>query len=235
MLDSNGFALGLIAVLFKRPIEHSEIAVQLIRIFATRAAVELERRDQLAQLEYRASFDLLTGLPNRSRLEAIMDAFINSRQPEVVETAQTAPSFSALLLVDLDRFKEINVTLGHAVGDKVLAQIAARLNSGIADSVIARIGGDEFAVWITNMQDLEHILLSIAAVKQATTAPLDVEGYPLELSASIAVSIHPVNANSASTLLRAADIAMYEAKSVVAARCFMTAPLILFRLNASRS
>jgi len=212
MVDSNGVSLGLIAVLFKRPIEHSDTPVQLLRIFATRAAVELERRDQLAQLEYRASFDLLTGLPNRSTLEAAMDLTIAADQ-----SVKKTMSLSVLLLVDLDRFKEINVTLGHAVGDKVVSQIAARLlaaqrHGGILGSNIARIGGDEFAVWLTNMRDMQQILAAVACVKQVMTAPLDVEGYPLEVSASIGVSIFPTNADSASTLLRAADIAMYEAK-----------------------
>jgi diguanylate cyclase (GGDEF)-like protein/PAS domain S-box-containing protein len=212
MVNSSGVALGLIAVLFKRPIEHSDTAVQLIRIFATRAAVELERRDQLAQLQYRATTDLLTGLPNRTTLEAAMESYIAANRMSDKTTL-----LSALLLVDLDRFKEINVTLGHAVGDKVVSQIATRLQDaqrqgGIKGDAIARIGGDEFAVWLTDKANAQQILDAVLCVKQAMTAPLDVEGYPLEVSASIGVSIYPTNADSAQTLLRAADIAMYEAK-----------------------
>ncbi len=216
LLNSDGQALGLIAVLFKRPIEDSDMAVQLMRIFSVRASVELERRDQFAQLQYRASYDLLTGLANRTTLEERIDRDIRARQTHLAG-ASAAGTRAALLLIDLDRFKEINATLGHGVGDKVVARIAARLqNEQLAGAIrgaeIARTGGDEFAVWFAGNTDFGQISFAVSRLMDAITAPLDVEGYPLEVGASIGIAIHPDNADSASKLLRCADIAMYEAK-----------------------
>ncbi len=208
LVDSTGCAMGLIAVLFKRPIEHSETAVQLLRIFATRASAELERRDQLAELEFRATHDQLTGLLNRATLEKLIDNDIRG---------SASGTQGALLLVDLDRFKEINDTLGHTVGDALLVRIARRLtdeqeSGAIGRGRVARLGGDEFAIWLEKI-DGPHIAERVASqMLSAITAPFDLEGYRLEVGASIGVAIHPQHGASASDLLRCADIAMYVAK-----------------------
>ena len=208
LTDSSGRSLGLITVMFKRPIEQSEIAVQLLRIFAIRASAELERRKQLDELEYRASHDQLTGLKNRGALESDI--------ADTIEHGTCGPQ-GALLLVDLDRFKEINDTLGHAVGDELLVKIARRLSSENDDGIlckgtVARLGGDEFAIWMpgtANRDAAEQIASSALA---AITAPFDIEGYRLEVGASIGIAMYPQHGGNASDLLRCADIAMYVAK-----------------------
>ncbi len=207
LVDSAGCAMGLIAVLFKRPIEDSEIAVQLLRIFAARASSELERRDQFAQLEFRATHDQLTGLLNRAALEKVIDTAIR----EGVAGVQ-----HALLLMDLDRFKEVNDTLGHSIGDTLLVKIARRLASenevGKRRGRVARLGGDEFAVWLENIDGSDIAGQVASRALSAITAPFDLEGYRLEVGASIGVALHPEHGVNASDLLRCADIAMYVAK-----------------------
>ncbi|MEO8102863.1 MAG: EAL domain-containing protein [Betaproteobacteria bacterium] len=208
LVDSTGCAMGLIAVLFKRPIEESELAVQLLRIFATRASAELERRNQLAELEYRATHDLLTGLLNRAALEKQIDSAIR-------DNPAGAPG--ALLLVDLDRFKEINDTLGHTVGDSLLVKIGRRLASendagSMCRGRVARFGGDEFAIWLERVDDPPIGERVASRALSAITAPFDIEGYRLEVGASIGIAQYPEHGNNASDLLRCADIAMYVAK-----------------------
>jgi diguanylate cyclase (GGDEF)-like protein/PAS domain S-box-containing protein len=207
LVDSTGCALGLIAVLFQRPLEQSELAVQLLRIFATRASAELERRRQHEELEYRATHDMLTQLKNRAALD---------RRIEFSIADGSAGNLGALLLIDLDRFKEINDTLGHAVGDSLLIRIARRLkaenSTGDIHGEVARLGGDEFAIWLTDI-DAPHIADLVATrALAAITAPFDIDGVRLEVGASIGIALHPAHGKSASELMRCADIAMYVAK-----------------------
>ncbi|MEQ1518740.1 MAG: diguanylate cyclase, partial [Usitatibacteraceae bacterium] len=147
LLDSDGRAMGLIAAMFSRPLQQTDLSIQLLRIFASRASAELERRNQLAALEFRATHDSLTGLHNRSSIEKRMDSSIRSG----------SGAKAALLLLDLDRFKEINDTLGHNVGDTLLARIAKRLADAndagtMIHGTVARLGGDEFGIWLENLE-----------------------------------------------------------------------------------
>jgi len=211
LLDSSGHALGLMAVLFKRPLddgEGSEMTESLLRIFAIRAAAELERLIQLKELEYRASHDLLTGLPNRLRMERRIAEHLSG----------TPGAAAALMLIDLDRFKEINDTLGHAVGDSLLVKVARRLgqemHTAYADNeaTVARLGGDEFGIWLTNLRGPADMEIAARRALAAITAPFDISGYRLEVGASIGIARHPDHGDSATELFRRADIAMYVAK-----------------------
>ncbi len=208
LVDSSGCALGLMAVLFTRPLEQSELAVQLLRIFAIRASAELERRRQLEELEFRATHDMLTRLMNRATLERGIDRSIADG---------SAGSVGALLMLDLDRFKEVNDTLGHAVGDSLLVRIAKRLvmeNSvgNVCTGDIARLGGDEFAVWLTGIEAAHIADLVASRALSAVTAPFDIDGIKLEVGVSIGIALYPAHGGSASELMRCADIAMYAAK-----------------------
>jgi diguanylate cyclase (GGDEF)-like protein/PAS domain S-box-containing protein len=208
LIDSNGQPLGLIAAMFSKPLVQSDLAIQLMRIFASRASAELERRNQLDTLEHRANHDSLTGLQNRGALEKKIDTAIGR---------SAAGACSALLLLDLDRFKEINDTLGHSVGDVLLVKIAQRL-AGENDLAthyrgqVARLGGDEFAIWLENIGGSQIADEVASRTLSAITAPFDIEGYRLEVGGSIGVALHPQHGKSASDLLRCADIAMYVAK-----------------------
>ena len=208
LLDAAGHPRGVIAVMFSKPLEHSELAVQLMRIFAHRASAELERHDQLAELEYRASHDSLTGLQNRASIEKKIGDAIRDGGAGV---------HAALQLLDLDRFKEINDTLGHAVGDLLLIKIAQRLRDenkqgSLSHGEVARLGGDEFAIWLGNITDDSVASLVAARALAAVTAPFEVEGYRLQVDTSIGIAHCPLHGSTASDLLRCADIAMYVAK-----------------------
>lgn len=210
LLDSSGQPLGLMSVLFRRPLEKSDLAESLLRIFAIRAAAELERLVQLKELEFRASHDLLSGLPNRLRLErTIAEQMSQRRGPGGVAR------HGALLLIDLDRFKEINDTLGHAVGDTLLLRAAKRLQTEMQqayDATVARLGGDEFGIWLPDAADARVAEAAARRALAAITAPFDISGYRLEIGASIGIALFPDHGESATELFRRADIAMYQAK-----------------------
>jgi diguanylate cyclase (GGDEF)-like protein len=210
LADSSGRALGLIAVMFRAPLDDARMAQSMLRIFAVRAAAEVERQRHLAALEHLATHDSLTGLPNRMLLKRRID--LRLQEPAAAECGD----LSALLLIDLDRFKEINDTLGHHVGDALLRKLAARLQatleSACALALVCRLGGDEFAVWINAVRCREDAERVGRAVLDAIHSPFEVDGTRLEVGASLGIALHPNHAPDASGLLRYADVAMYAAK-----------------------
>jgi len=164
------------------------------------------RKGALAKLEYQARHDPLTGLPNRKWLAEQLSA-------RIAESAASGERL-ALLLMDLDRFKEINDTLGHHAGDQLLKLIGPRLKA-LLDATrgeIARLGGDEFAVIIRRAGSEDAIHATAAELVAALREPFVVGTLHLGIDASIGAGIFPVHGNDASTLLRCADVAMYEAK-----------------------
>jgi len=205
--DAAGKPLGLVAVLFKRPIADVALVENLLRIFAARASAEMERRRQLRSLEYQARYDPLTGLVNRVQLREIVE--------QGMAANVAAGRRGALLLLDLDRFKEVNDTLGHHVGDALLIRLSRRLEREMASGwggQVGRLGGDEFGVWIGDLARDEFAEIAAARALAAITAPLEIEGYRLEVGASVGIAIAPDHGTTPSALLRCADVAMYDAK-----------------------
>ncbi|MET0203888.1 MAG: EAL domain-containing protein [Casimicrobiaceae bacterium] len=164
------------------------------------------RKNALAKLEHQARHDPLTGLPNRKWLAEQLSA-------RIAESAANGERL-ALLLMDLDRFKEINDALGHHAGDQLLKLIGPRLTPllGATHGEIARLGGDEFAVIIRHAGGETAIHETATSIVAALREPFLVGTLRLGIDASIGVGIFPVHGNDASTLLRCADVAMYEAK-----------------------
>jgi diguanylate cyclase (GGDEF)-like protein len=170
-------------------------------------------RASLMRFEDLALRDAVTGLPNRLQLR---------RTAERVLAAQPAQGLAALLFIDLDRFKHINDTLGHAQGDQVLAAVAARLSAlindypgvpGAAQPIAARLAGDEFTILIPNGTDQQGVARFAAATMQALCEPLDIAGQSIEIGASIGVACHPADGEDLPQLMKCADIAMYHAKA----------------------
>ena len=163
-----------------------------------------ERRAQTKRLQHQATHDSLTALPNRDALLAHLERGLapDRSQPSI-----------ALLMLDLCRFKEVNDTLGHNVGDRVLCEVAQRFQQALGDrGFIARIGGDEFTVVLDQPHSAETIAHTSQALADCLRAPIDVAGISIEVGVSIGIARFPQDASEAGTLLRHADVAMYVAK-----------------------
>ena len=155
-------------------------------------------------LHHQALFDALTDLPNRrqfhDRLQRMLDANVTSR------------TGFALLVIDLDGFKDINDTLGHAVGDGLLQEIARRLQTGLHPlDMVARVGGDEFVALLTARQEQSAVQVA-RRLLEAVAVPMSLDGRPVHVSASIGVAVCSAEGSTADLLLRRADLAMYVAK-----------------------
>jgi len=159
---------------------------------------------QTQQLAAQAMFDPLTGLANRTLLQ-------NQLESAITESAREQRSF-AVMLLDLDRFKPINDTLGHEVGDMVLREVATRLREvARSEDTVARLGGDEYVLLLRNIK--EHDLPAVAAkVLEAFDKPFRCGNRSIDLGASLGASIYPSHAAEPSELVRFADSAMYAAK-----------------------
>jgi diguanylate cyclase len=150
--------------------------------------------------------DALTGLPNRTLLA--------DRLEHALVVADRAGTSLGLLLIDLDRFKEINDTFGHHYGDELLAQIGPRLTGALRDvDTVARLGGDEFAVLLPDLRSVDDAVAVAAKLRIALRAPFRVEGVDFDVEASVGVVLSGVHGQDANTLLRRVDIAMYVAKT----------------------
>lgn len=156
-------------------------------------------------MQIQATHDELTGLPNRY--------LYLDRMHQAVSLAQRTDQTFAILLLDLDRFKEINDTLGHGLGDKVLKILSKRMQTGMRESdTIARIGGDEFIVILINVDQKTAEIIAKKMIKLIEPI-IEVEGHTLTASASIGVSLYPMHGNNPELLLQHADVAMYHAKN----------------------
>jgi diguanylate cyclase (GGDEF)-like protein/PAS domain S-box-containing protein len=158
-----------------------------------------------ARLVQLAHFDTLTGLPNRT--------LFNQKVRESLEHARSSQWRTGVMFIDVDRFKNVNDTLGHIEGDKLLQQIAARLSGAVrrGDSV-GRLGGDEFAVVLTDLAAIEDAATVAQKIVGSFSAPFQLGDSEIYVSASIGIALHPDHATDQDTLIRNADAAMYEAK-----------------------
>lgn len=164
-----------------------------------------EVRETQRQLQYIAAHDALTGLPNRHQL--------SQRLAQALANAQHQQKKIALLFLDLDRFKNVNDTAGHAAGDTLLCDVATRLSSCIRNSdMLARLGGDEFVIVAEEFDNALHLKDLAERVLARMREPFLIDGNEYHLGTSIGISIYPHDAADASTLLRCADSAMYLAK-----------------------
>jgi diguanylate cyclase (GGDEF)-like protein len=157
------------------------------------------------QLDHLAHHDALTGLPNRMLL--------HDRLAQAIELASRQGTQIAVLFMDLDRFKHINDSLGHAVGDQLLQSVARRLLDCVRHSDTAsRQGGDEFVVLLSNIKQPENAAISAQKILAALTVPYSVDQQELHVSVSIGIATYPSDGQDAETLLKSADSAMYHAK-----------------------
>jgi diguanylate cyclase (GGDEF)-like protein len=167
------------------------------------ATVELAQRER--EKEYQSLHDALTGLPNRTLFQ--------QRLREAIEAAEGTGSSLAVMIMDLDHFKEINDTLGHHYGDLLLQEIGPRLSGVLRpDDLMARLGGDEFGVVLPELVNDQAAIRVAERLMEELEHPVVVEGVALDVSASIGIATFPLHSDDVETLLRRADVAMYAAK-----------------------
>jgi diguanylate cyclase (GGDEF)-like protein/PAS domain S-box-containing protein len=165
------------------------------------------RKRMEAALHHQANHDALTGLPNRNLLR--------DRLVQAMSYASRAGKVLAVMLIDLDRFKNINDSLGHEAGDKVIVEAGRRLSAVVKEGdTVARLGGDEFVVLMPNLAQEEDVALVAHGLLDVLRLPMVMHEQELTTVASIGISIYPKDGTDGSTLLRNADAAMYRAKEV---------------------
>jgi diguanylate cyclase (GGDEF)-like protein/PAS domain S-box-containing protein len=164
-----------------------------------------EARAMAQKMAHLAQHDYLTGLPNR--------LLLNDRLSQAIAYAQRHTTQLAVLFLDLDNFKHINDSLGHAVGDQLLESVASRLVSQVRHSdTVSRLGGDEFVVLVLEDALAEHAIITAEKILDALAAPHHLAGHELHITTSIGISIFPADGDNADTLVKNADAAMYHAK-----------------------
>ncbi|MEO6325711.1 MAG: GGDEF domain-containing protein, partial [Thermoanaerobaculia bacterium] len=162
-------------------------------------------RERHRRMRYQAFHDPMTGLPNRS--------FLDRRATEVLAHAQKQGSPFAILFLDLDGFKKVNDSLGHASGDRLLQLVASRFRAALRDDdTLARIGGDEFAMLVESFEQRSGMTEIAARIVEAVREPFMIDGQPQTVGVSIGIALHPDDGTDVKTILRAADHAMYTAK-----------------------
>jgi diguanylate cyclase (GGDEF)-like protein len=197
---------GSVTVSSWRWVEHAWWVVfeDFFLLLATRQSIKEMWAVALSKAQlYRGAYhDVLTGLANRRLLQ---ESFASRTQSDLIR---------GVLFIDLDRFKQANDTLGHTIGDKLLALVARRLEETISGkNTLARVGGDEFVVLLNDISGPDEALQIGARLLNALGAPFDVEGHELLLSASVGISLCPEHGEDLETLQERADRAMYAAKS----------------------
>jgi len=182
---------------------HDESGAVIGLVGITREINEI-RQTEVA-LQHLATHDTLTDLPNRFLLV--------DRLGQLLARARRSGTVFAVLFMDIDRFKEVNDTLGHEVGDLLLRAVAQRLTKSVRQSdTVARIGGDEFVIMLETVHDSRGADAVADTVRRALAKSFTIQKQALQVSVSIGISFYPENGEDADTLLRAADYAMYLAK-----------------------
>src|SRR5450756_1793420 len=187
-----------------KPFDLAEVLMRVHNMLEVRLLHEAAR-NYSKMLETLALNDPLTGLANRRLLDDRMSmALIHARRNK---------SAMAVVYLDLDGFKQINDTLGHGVGDVLLKMVAGRMLASVREEdTVARLGGDEFiiALWhVSGTDDAARVALKVI---EAVSQPYDIEGHTVSITASAGVGIYPVHGEDADTLMKSADLALYEAK-----------------------
>ncbi|MGV8990532.1 MAG: putative bifunctional diguanylate cyclase/phosphodiesterase [Thiobacillus sp.] len=199
--------------------EITEINNENCALTVARDITEQKRAEQ--RMAYLANYDHLTGLPNR--------ALFRDRLQGAMQRAQRAEHLVGLLYLDLDRFKQVNDSLGHQVGDQLLNQVAERLQlcvrrvdsvalaSGLTeapDSTVARLGGDEFTIVLEDLKHIDEVTRIARRIVTELAAPFDLEGRQIFVGASVGITVFPFDDVDLDNLIRNADAAMYRAKAL---------------------
>jgi diguanylate cyclase (GGDEF)-like protein len=203
LLNVAGDAIGLLLMFAPRQaVMNAQFPAALMMQLASLA---IENTSLYERLAFQAQHDVLTGLPNR--------LLFQDRVQQAILRAQRNRRKVALLWFDLDRFKQINDTLGHRVGDELLAECARRLKGSLRESdTAARIGGDEFVVLAADLESAADAQIIAAKIIKNIRITMNVSGHQINVSASAGISVYPEHGGDPPALMRSADLAMYQAK-----------------------
>jgi diguanylate cyclase (GGDEF)-like protein/PAS domain S-box-containing protein len=180
-------------------------AIVMIQDDTQRKQAEAALVSQAQLNEYQALHDALTGLANRTLFRENVD--------HAIKAGCRNDCGAAVLVMDLDGFKEINDTLGHPAGDELLVQVGQRLHAALRDAdTVARLGGDEFGVLLPDVRRPDEVVLAVERLQATIEHPIELQGLSLSLEASIGIALYPEDGTNVETLLRCADGAMYQAK-----------------------
>ncbi|HVJ61757.1 MAG TPA: EAL domain-containing protein [Tahibacter sp.] len=206
--DERRTVLGALLLGRRTALPESSTIVDTLRVAAGRLALELELRRSREQGKAKALQDALTGLPNR--------LLFNDRLETTISEAHRTGEMFAVLFVDLDRFKTINDSLGHSVGDQVLDAVSKRLRASVrASDTVARYAGDEFTLILRHIVQRDDVMRVAEKIVRVMEVPLTLEdGSELHITASLGISFYPDDATTAERLLKHADVAMYSAKGM---------------------
>jgi diguanylate cyclase (GGDEF)-like protein/PAS domain S-box-containing protein len=182
-----------------------EAVVAMIENITDRKRAESELMRQAEINEFQALHDPLTGLPNR--------ILFSERIGHAILQAQRQKKKLAVALIDLDRFKEINDSLGHSAGDHLLISVGKQMGGALrASDTVARLGGDEFGLVLPELTDADSLLPVLERLQESLEEPIHVQSLPIGIEASMGIALYPDHGGDAQTLIQRADIAMYEAK-----------------------
>jgi diguanylate cyclase (GGDEF)-like protein len=185
----------------------AEDDVRLLETVASHASVALQNGELMDQLRHEATHDALTTLPNRAALQRQMATALE-------EVADGRSPGAAVMILDLDSFKEVNDTLGHQHGDQLLVEVGARLRTAVGPAgFVARLGGDEFAILLSGTDDEDLAVRVGRRLLRSLEQPVSLEGLEIEVGGSLGLAMAPVHATDPAGLLKRADMAMYDAKA----------------------
>lgn len=207
ILSASNELLGVVTIYLNQTGAPDENDSALLRQAAHLSAIAIERKRIERKMSYQASYDALTGLPNRH-------LFNNRLRVELLRTERSASQL-ALLFIDLDHFKEVNDTLGHDTGDKLLIEAANRIQHCVRESdTVARLGGDEFVVILPDAGQIPPLERIAEDIIKIMVKPFHFGEYIAYVSASIGIAVYPQDADNTVTLMSCADQAMYSAKEL---------------------
>lgn len=204
-LKFDGRVTGIMTFYTGEPDFFDDEEVKLLEELAADTSLGLSYIEKEEQLHYAAYYDRLTGLPNRNLL--------NDRFAHALEEARRHGRMTALLFLDLDRFKQVNDTFGHEAGDQLLCGVARRLKEILrGEDTVARLGGDEYAIVLEELTSPSDAAVTASKILRSLSVPLRVGGHDLFISASVGIAIYPQDGEDIHALLKNADAAMYSAK-----------------------
>ena len=214
LIAQQGTLGALVVQSYSGGVRYTNQDMQLLQFVSTQVAAAIERKQAETWLRHIAQHDALTALPNRK--------LFDDRLQTALARARREQEHLALLYIDLDTFKQVNDTLGHGVGDRLLHEVAQRITGCVRESdTVGRMSGDEFVVLLTAIKLTSHAMTVAKKIRTALQQPFVLDGHSLHITASIGIAVYPEHGAEGQHLIREADHAMYGAKKLGGNRCVM--------------